>query len=83
MNCTKLSREETIHTKLRNCNPQEKKYEDYEKMINWGLSEEPALAQWKLPELILNGVEKYPNLENVWENQKLGTFRFFVTIAHL
>ena len=54
--------------KLPKCNPIEKEYQDYEKLINIRMTKEPTLTKLKLCEVPPTGSENCHYLENVWED---------------
>ena len=70
----KTSPNESSYKKLRNCNPLEKKYRDYEKLINSGLSKESILTNLKFSEVPSTGSENYQQIEKVCM-KKMQSFR--------
>ena len=68
---------EAIHYKLRNCNPFEKEYLDYEKLICSGLTTECALAKLRLSEIPPSGPENFSHLQKLWEREKMQSFTEF------
>ena len=60
LNDKELSPREAFHNKLRNCNPLEKKYLDYEKQVGSGLTTESAVVKnhYHCSEIPPTGAEK-------------------------
>ena len=59
MNNSELPPYEAIFSKLRNVNPLEKDYSDYQKVLSSGLKTEEALSKKKLPKPPPSGEENY------------------------
>ena len=68
---------EAIHYNLRNCNPLEKEYLDYEKLICSGLTTECALVKLRLSEIPPSGPENFPHLQILWERERMQSFTDF------
>ena len=69
---------ECFYNKLRNCNPLEKEYLDYEKLVQTGLSQESAMQKLRITRPPLTGEQKYAYLVEVWEREKMTTFKDFL-----
>ena len=78
MNDKELPPCDAFHNKLRNCNPLEKEYLDYEKLIGSGLTTESALVKKGLSETPPTGAENYSYLQKVWEQEKMQSFKDFL-----
>ena len=63
--------------KLRNCSALEKENQDYEKLINSGMSMESTLTKSKLYEKQSIGAQTYQYLEQVRVKQKMQTSKAF------
>ena len=69
---------EAFHNKLRNCNPLEKEYVDYEQLIGSGFTTETALVKMRLSEKPPAGAGNYSYLRKVWEQEKTQSFKDFL-----
>ena len=67
-----------FYSKLRNCNPLEKEYLDYKKLVQTGLSQESAMQKLRLTRPRLTGEQNYAYLVEEWEREKMTTFRDFL-----
>ena len=77
LNDTQLPPYESFFNKLRNCNPLESEYTDYEKLLKSGSTPESALAKLHLSQLPLTGKQNYEYLVSIWETEKMTTFKDF------
>ena len=66
-----------FHNKLRNCNPFEKEYLEYQELICSGLTTESALVKRRLFELPPTGGENCSYLDEVWEQETMQSFKDF------
>ena len=69
---------ETLHNKLRKCNPLENKYYDYAKLTCSNLTTETALVEIRLPENPATGAENYSYLQRVWDQEKMHSLKDFL-----
>ena len=67
-----------FYSKLKNSNPLDKKYDDFQKLLNTGITEEEALKKLGLKTKPPTGSENYNYLKSVWEQEKMTTFRNFL-----
>ena len=75
---THLPPYEAFFNKLRNCNPLEKEYKEYENLLNSGATVESALIKLRLSQPPPTGGENYEYLLSIWEKEKMTTFRDFL-----
>ena len=64
-------------SKLRSCNPLEAEYMDYVNLLKSGLTTEQAVVKLKLSKLPPIGVESYQNLQEIWNQDQMGSFKDF------
>ena len=67
-----------FYCKLKNSNPLDKKYDDFQKVLNIGITEEEALKKLSLKTNSPTGLENYNYVKSVWEQEKTTTFRNFL-----
>ena len=65
-------------SKLRNCNPVEKEFTDFTKLLNSGFSQQESLKKLRLKNVPTSGIDNYNFPKVVWEQEKMATFRDFV-----
>ena len=63
---------------LRNSNPVEKHYNDFENLVNSGLSTEQSVTKLRMDRILPTGAENYLYLESVWENNNMQCFSDFL-----
>ena len=63
---------------LRNSNPLENDYNDFQNLINSGLTKEQAVAKSRMDRIPPTGAENYSYLQSVWENNNMQFFSDFV-----
>ena len=63
---------------LRNSNPLEKGYNDFQNLVNSGLSTEQAVAKLRMDRMPPTGAENYSYLQSVWENNNMENFSDFL-----
>ena len=63
---------------LRNSNPLEKDYNDFQNLINSGLTTEQAVVKLRMDRIPPTGAENYSYLKGVWENNKMQYFTVFL-----
>ena len=63
---------------LRNSNPLEKLYNDFQNLVNSGLSTEQAVAKLRMDRIPPTGAENYSYLQSVWENNNMENFSDFL-----
>ena len=59
-------------------NPLEKEYNDFQNLVNSGLTTEQSVAKLRMDRISLTGVENYSYLQNVWENNNMQIFSDFL-----
>ena len=64
-------------SKLRNLNPLEKDYSDYQNLLSSGLKTEEALSKMKLSKSPPSGEENYQYLLDIWSHENMCTFKDF------
>ena len=67
-----------FYGKLKNSNPLDKKHDDFQKLLNTGITEEQALKKIGLKTKPPTGLENYNYLKSIWEQEKMTTFRDFL-----
>ena len=78
MNNSELPPCVALFSKLRNVNPLEKDLSDYQKLLSCGLKTEEALSKMKLSKPPASGEENYQNLHDIWNLEKMCTFKDFL-----
>ena len=63
---------------LRNSNPLEKDYNNFQNLVNSGFTTEQATAKLRLDRIPPTGAEKYSYLQSVWENINMQNFSDFL-----
>ena len=63
---------------LRKNNPLEKDYNDFENLVNSGLTTEQAVAKLRMDRILPTGAENYSYLQSVWENSNKQNFSDFL-----
>ena len=63
---------------LRNSNPLEKDYNDFQNLVNSGLTTEQAVVKLRMDRLPPTGAENYSYLQSVWENNNMQYFSDFL-----
>ena len=63
---------------LRNNNSLEKDYNDFQNLVNSGLTTEQAVAKLLMDRKPTTGAENYSYLQSVWENNKMQKFSDFL-----
>ena len=67
-----------FYSKLKNSNPLDKEFDDYQKLLKTGITEEQALKKLGLKTKPATGLENYNYLKSIWEQEKMTTFRDFL-----
>ena len=67
-----------FYSKLKNSNPLDKEYDDFQKLLNSGLTEEQALKKLGLETKPLTELENYNYLKSIWEQEKMTSFCDFL-----
>ena len=62
---------------LRNSNPLEKDYNDFQNLVNSGLTTQQALAKLRMDRIPPTGAESYSCFQSVWENENKQHFSYF------
>ena len=78
MNNTELPPYDAIFSKLRNVNPLEKDYSDYQNLLGSGLKTEEALSKMKLSKPPPSGEENYQYLLDIWNHENMCTYKVFL-----
>ena len=63
---------------LRNNNPLEKEYNDFQNLVYSGLTTEQAVAKLRMDRILPTGAETYSYLQIVWENNGMQFFSDFL-----
>ena len=75
MNNSELPPYDAFFSKLRNVNPLEKGYSDYQNLLSSGLKSEEALSKMKLSKPPPSGEENYQYLPDIWNHENMCTFK--------
>ena len=78
MNNKEFPPNESFFSVLRNSNPLEKDYNDFQKLVNSGLTTEQAVTKLRMDTIPPTGAENYSSLQSVWENNNLHYFSDFL-----
>ena len=78
MNNKELPPYDSFFSFLRNSNPLEKDYNDFQNLVNSGLTTEQAVAKLRLDRIPPTGAENYLYLESVWEKNNMQYFSDFL-----
>ena len=78
LNNTQLSPYQTFFSKLRNKNPLERDYPDFQSLIDGGLTSKEAILKLKLKQPPATGQENYEHLTSVWKQQNMCTCKDFL-----
>ena len=63
---------------LRNSNPLEKDYNDFQNLVNSGLTTEQSVAKLRMDRIPPTDVENYSYLQSVWETNNMRNFSDFL-----
>ena len=75
MNNSEFPPYEAFFSKLRNVNPLEKDYSDYQKILSSGLKTEEALPKMKFSKTPSSGEQNYQYLLDIWNHESMCTFK--------
>ena len=78
MNNKELPPYDSFFSTLRNSNPLEKGYNDFQNLVNSGLTTEQAVAKLRMDKIPPTGAENYSYLQSVWENINMQYFSDFL-----
>ena len=78
MNNSELPPYDAKFSKLRNVNPLEKDYSDYQNLVSCGLKTEEAISKMKFSKPPPSGEENYQYLLDIWSHENLCTFNDFL-----
>ena len=78
MNNKELPPYESFFSVLRNSNPLEKDYNDFQNLVNSGLTTEQAVTKLRMDRIPPAGAENYSYLQSVWENNNMQYFSDFL-----
>ena len=69
---------DAFFSKLRNVNPLDKDYSDYQNLLGSGLKTEEALSKMKLSKPPPSGEENYQSLLDIWNLENMCTYKDFL-----
>ena len=78
MNIKELPPFDSFFSILRNSSRLEKDYNDFQNLVNSGLTTEQAVAKLRMDRIPPTGVENYSYLQSVWENNNMQNFSDFL-----
>ena len=78
MNNKELPPYDSLFSVLRNSNPLEKDYNDFENLVNSGLATEQAVVKLRMDRIPPTGAENYSYLQSVWEKKNMQDFSDFL-----
>ena len=78
MNNKELPPYESFFSILCNSNPLEKDYNDFQNLVNSGLTTEQSVANLRMDRIPPTGAENYSYLQSVWENNNMQCFSDFL-----
>ena len=78
MNKKELPPYDSFFSILRNTNPLEKDYNDFQNLVNSGLTIEQSVANLGMDRIPPTGAENYSYLHSVWENNNMQIFSAFL-----
>ena len=78
MNNKELPPYDSFFSILRNSKPFEKDYNDFENLVNSGLTTEQAKAKLRMDRIPPTGTKNYSYLQSVWENNNMQNFSDFL-----
>ena len=78
MNNKKLPPYDSFFSILRNSNSLEKDYNDFQNLVNSGLTTDQAVIKLRMDKMPPTGAENYSYLQSVWENQNMQYFSDFL-----
>ena len=78
MNNKKLPPYDSFFSILRNSNPLEKDYNDFQNLVNSGLTRKQALTKLRMDRILPTGAENYSYLQSVWDSQSMQKFLNFL-----
>ena len=78
LDCSHLPHYDSFFSKLKNLNPLEKDFAQFEKLIKSGKEESVVLREMGLKGKPRTGIESYALLEELWKVEKMKTFRDFL-----
>ena len=67
-----------FYSKLKNSNPLDKEFDEYQKLPNTGITEKEALKKLGLKTKPATGLENYNYLKSIWEQEKMTTLCDFL-----
>ena len=77
MNNKELPPYDSFFSVLRNSNPLEKDYNDFQNLVNSGLTTEQAVVKLRMDRTLPTVAENYSSLQSVWENINMQYFSDF------
>ena len=78
LDCTELPPFEAFFSKLRNHNPLEKDFNDYQKLVNGEFNQQSILKKLRSQSVPPTGFENYFYLKNIWYQRSMITSKDFL-----
>ena len=78
MNNIELPPYDSVFSIMRNSNPLDKDYNDFQNFVNSGLTTEQAVTKLRMDRIPPTGAESYLYLQSVWENNNMQYFPDFL-----
>ena len=78
MNNSELPPYDAFFSKLRNVNPLENDYSDYQKILSCGLMSGEAISKMKFSKPPPSGEENYQHWLDIWNHEIMCTFKDFL-----
>ena len=78
MNNKELPPYDSFFSIVRNSNPLEKDYNDFQNIVKSGLSTDQAVSKLRMDRIPRTGTENYSYLKRVWENNNMQHFSDFL-----
>ena len=78
MQNTELPPNGAFYSKLRSCNPLETEYTADVNLMKSGLTTEQAVVKLKLSKPPLTGIEFYQQLQQIWKQEQMSSFKNFL-----
>ena len=78
LNNKELPPYDSFFSKLRNINPLEKDYNDFENLTTSSLSSEQAVCKLRLNKILPTGDENYAYLRSIWVSEGMKSFKDFL-----
>ena len=72
---------DAFYSKLCSCNPLETEYTDYFNLLKSRLTTKQAVAKLKLSKPPPTGIENYQNLQQIWKQEQMSSFKEFFALV--